>query len=128
MREVTVLRILGMTVRCRTYAIFLLLVISAVQGLTPAQQNLASSWGLLHFFSIQGSSDSEGEENDPPEEECVSTESGRRLDLHLLAGRKEALTTLSPRRIELVSLRFRCLQGYLLSPNHLSIVLCRLTC
>jgi hypothetical protein len=128
MREVAVLRILGLTARCRTYAISLLLVSSAVQGLTPAQQSLASSWGLLHFFSIQGSSDSAGEENDPPEEECVSTEPERRPDLHLLAGRKEALTTLSPRRMELISLRFRCPRGNLPSPDHLSIVLCRLTC
>src|SRR5262245_42521995 len=119
MREVTVLRILGLTARCRTYAISLVLVSSAVQGLTPAQQNLASSWGLLHFLSIEDSSDSAGDENDAPEEECVSTGPERRLDLHLLVGRKEVLTTLSPRRIELVSLRFRGPQGNLLSPDHL---------
>ena len=122
------LRILGLTTRCRTYAISLLLVSSVAQGLTPAQQGLASGWSLLHFFSIQESSDSAGDENDPPEEECVSTEHERRLDLHLLAGCEEALTTLSPRSIELVSLRFRCPQGNLLSPDHLSIALCRLTC
>ena len=122
------LRILGLTARCRTYAIFLFLVSSTVQGLTPAQQSLASSWGLLHFFSIQDFSDSAGDENDPPDEECVSTEPERRLDLHLLAGGMEALTSLIPQRIELASLRFRCPQGNLLSPDHLSIVLCRLTC
>ena len=122
------LRILGLTARCRTYAIFLVLVSSTVQGLTPAQQSLASSWGLLHFFSIQDFSDSAGDENDPPDEECVSTEPERRLDLHLLAGSMEALTNLIPRRIELASLRFSCPQGNLLSPDHLSIVLCRLTC
>src|SRR5262245_50209093 len=114
MREVTLLRILGSTARFRTYAILLLLVGSAVQGATPAQQSLASSWGLLHFFSIRDSADSAGDENEPAEEECVSTEPERRLDLHLLAGRKEALTTLSPWRIEPASLRFGCPQGNLL--------------
>jgi hypothetical protein len=122
-----VFRVLGLTARCRTCAI-LLLVSSAVQGLTPAQQSLASSWGLLHFFPILDSSDSAGDENDPPEEEWVSTVCERRLDSHFLAGRKQALTTLSPPKIELGSLRFRGPQGNPLSPDHLSIVLCRLTC
>jgi hypothetical protein len=107
MREVTVLRILGLTARCRTYSIFLILVSSAVQGFTPAQQSLASSWGLHRFFSIQDFSDSAGDENDPLEEGCVSTEPERRLDLHPRAGGMEALTTLNPRKIELASLRFR---------------------
>jgi hypothetical protein len=123
-----VLRILGLTARCRTYSIFLLLLSSAVQGITPAQQSLASSWVLLHLFSIQDFSDSAGDEDDPLEEECVSTEPERRLDLHPLGGGMEALTTLNPRRIKVASLRFRCPQGNLLSRDHFSIVLCRLTC
>ena len=122
------LRILGLTARCRIYSILLLLVSSTVQGLTPAQQSLASSWGLRNFFSARDFSDSAGDEDDPQEEECVSTKPERRLDLHLLAEGMEALTTLTPRRIDLSSLRFRCPQGNLLSPDHLSIVLCRLTC
>ena len=122
------LPIIGSTTRCRTYSIFLLLVSSTLQGVTPAQQSLASSWGLLHFFSIQDFSDSAGDEYDPSEEECVSTEPERRHDLRFLAGGMVAPTTLIPRRIHLASLRTRGLQGDLLSPDHLCIVLCRLTC
>jgi hypothetical protein len=123
-----VFRILGLTAQCRTYSILLLLVSSTVQGLTPAQQSLASSRGLLQFFSTRDFSDSAGDEDEPQEEECVSTEPERRLNLHLLAEGMEGLTTLIPRRIGLSSLRYRCPQGNLLSPDHLSIVLCRLTC
>ncbi len=118
----------ALTARCRSCSIFLLLVSASLQGFTPAQQSLSSSWGLLRFFSIQDFSDSAGDVNDSPEEECVSTEPERRLDLHLLAGGMEALTTLIPQRIGFASLRSGCLQGSLLSPDHLSIVLCRLTC
>jgi hypothetical protein len=129
MREVTVLGILGSTARYRRYASFLLLLVaSAVQGFTPAQHSLASSWGFLHFFSIQDCSGSARDEDFPLEEECASTEPDRRLDLHLVAAGKEALTTLSPKRIELVSFRFGFPQGILPSPDPLSIVLCRLTC
>jgi hypothetical protein len=123
-----VFRILGFSARCRTYSFFLLLVSSTLQGLTPAQQSLASSWGLLHFFSSQDLADSAGDEDDPPDEDCVSTEPERRLDLRLLAGGMQAVTTLIPPRIRLASFRSRCLQGNLLSPDHLNIVLCRLAC
>jgi hypothetical protein len=76
-----------------------------VQGITPAQQSLASSWGLLRFFSIQDFSDSADDENDAAEEDCVSTEPERRLNLHLIAGGSEAVSILNPRRIELASHR-----------------------
>jgi hypothetical protein len=123
-----VLRILGMTARRHTYSILLVLVASVVQGLTPAQQSLASSWGLVHFLSIQDFSNSAGDENDPAEEECLSTEPVCRLDFHHLARGMEALSNLIPRTIEVASPPFRCAEVKLLSQDHLSIVLCRLTC
>jgi hypothetical protein len=73
-------------------------------------------------------SDSDGDETDLSEEECISTEPERRLDLHLLAGGVEALLTVIPQSIELASLRFHCAQGNIPTPDHLTIVLCRLTC
>jgi hypothetical protein len=99
-----------------------------VQGLTPAQQSLASSWGLLRLFSIQDFSDFAGGEEDPQEEECVSTKPENRLDLHLLAGSMEALTALTPRTNVLTSLQLRRHQGEALSPDRLNIFLCRFTC
>ena len=121
-------RILGLGARCRSYWVFLLLATALVQGLTPAQQSLASSWGLLRFLSIMDFSDSDGDETDLAEEEWVSTEPERRLDLHLLAGGVEALSTLIPQSIELASLRFHCPHGNLPTRDHLTVVLCRLTC
>jgi hypothetical protein len=122
-----VLRICALPAKCRTCYLFLLLISATVQGLTPAQQNLASSWGLLHFFSIQDFSDSADDDSDAQEEECVSTLPDRRPDLRLLAESVERVTILSPRRIELAFLRF-CILGDDRSSDQLSIVLCRLVC
>jgi hypothetical protein len=123
-----VLGILGFTARCHTCSIFLLLISSIVQGLTPAQQSLASSWGLVHFFSIQDFSDPVGDQDYPSEEDCVSTEPEHRPDLHPLAGGTYALSALIPKKIQLPSLSFPCPQISLPSSDHLSIILCRFTC
>jgi hypothetical protein len=82
---------------------------------------------LLYLFSVEDLSNAAGDEDDTSEEECVSVEPERRLDLNPLSDGVEVLTTIGS-RLELPPHQPGSPQGHPLSADHLRIVLCSLTC
>jgi len=109
-------------------SVYLLLIASMVQGITPDQHSLASLRGLHILFSSQDLSNSPGDEGDSPEEVGLSTESNNGLVSRLLEGCMKDLAGLIVQGIGFDLLRFRCPHGNFLNPDRLSILLCRLTC
>jgi hypothetical protein len=125
--RVAVSRILGKRTHCHEICISLLLIASAVQGITPDDRLLASLNSFIVVMPFQDFSDPSDDQEDPAEE-FAFLEPEKNPLLRLLEGRHRDSMGSSELTIELVPLRSQFPVGSLTQAGGLIILLCSLNC